>query len=112
MKASNTVITALVAVCALQAGWLLSSWLAPDAHADDPYGVETAVDLYPGRLLCKTFVVDPDDPTMELPGDTSTAGRWARDQRERWQIYTVDLEIGQKPNGYPQQYMQVCLYPR
>ena len=113
MKAKNAVVTVLVALCAVQAGWLLAGWLAPDARADDPSStLDAGADLYPGKLLCKTFQVDPDDPTMEIPSDSSAAGRWARDQRERWQVYTIDLEIGQKPNGYPQQWLQVCLYPR
>jgi hypothetical protein len=112
MNARNTALTALVVLCSVQGGWLLSGWLAPDARAEDPYTTESTAAPYPGRLLCKTFAVDPDDSSMELPSDSSAAGRWARDQGERWQIYTVDLEIGQKPTGYPQQWMQVCLYPR
>ncbi len=92
-------------VGALVAGWIGSNLgqtaQAQEADADKP------------RLMCRYFQVDlASPPVIETADRTSEVGQWigARED-EGWILYTVDFETSQKATGYPQGWLQVCLYP-
>ena len=36
----------------------------------------------------------------------------AAQEEDDWQLYQVDFETAQKPTGYPQGWVQVCMTPR
>jgi hypothetical protein len=112
MKVSNTMVIGLVALCALQAGLLLSPLLGTSWAAADDVVAPADAALFPGRLLCKTFAADPAGPALIMPGDKSEAGNWVQEQSNEWQIYTVDFEMATKSTGFPQGWLQVCLAPR
>lgn len=117
MKRNATLVTVLAAACAAQAGWGLARWMGDEAHAEGPddapvYTESAEPALYPGKLLCRTFEADLDGEELALPGDDTDAGRWVRDHGTSWQVWMVSHDVAQKPNGYPQAWLQVCLYPR
>lgn len=63
------------------------------------------------RLKCRAF---PTEPSAEI--DTrdpeSDLGRWVLDHEDRgWRVHGVQWDIGQKPTGYPQGWVQICLTP-
>ncbi|MBN2800554.1 MAG: hypothetical protein JXX28_15540 [Deltaproteobacteria bacterium] len=65
------------------------------------------------RLVCRTFSQDLSaPPVIDTADRTSEIGQWigARED-EGWLLYGVDFETAQKPTGYPQGWLQVCLYP-
>lgn len=111
MKRSQTVVTALAIVCALQAGWLAAGWFGGSARADDPYALDGAAPTAPFQLLCRTFTIDANGEEFTIPGSNTEAGRWANSHPELMP-YTVDYEAVQKATGYPEHLMQVCLSPR
>lgn len=83
----------------------------PVAQADEP--VDAAPSPFPARLVCRLFPVALDKPdTLNTADPTTEAGQWASAQaKSGLQFYSVDFEIGQKGTGYPEGFVQVCLYP-
>lgn len=122
MRQPSALVTVLVALCAAQAGWLGASWLGVTASAEEPKDAtydmmgagSTGDDLgaYPGRLRCQAFVTDLPGTAITIPGGDTPAGRWVRQNQSDWQPYTVNLVTAQKPTGYPQGWLHVCLSPR
>ncbi len=66
-----------------------------------------------GRLICRVFETDVRSPTtLDTSDGTTEVGQWVQEQLgDGLALYSVDFEVGQKPTGYPQGYVQVCVYP-
>lgn len=66
-----------------------------------------------GRLLCRLFLVDVRDvDTWDTADRTTEIGQWVGEQTDAGLfLYSLDFEVGQKPTGYPQGYLTVCVYP-
>jgi hypothetical protein len=64
-----------------------------------------------GDLLCRTFSHNVNDAVVVDTSDrTSDVGQWVDSERAKgWVVASVDFELAQKPNGYPQGFVQVCL---
>jgi hypothetical protein len=107
----------LAALCAFEAAWILAPALLEDARAqipaDDSEGVlpQKPDPERDGGLLCKLFETDVQQGMMVETSDRTTeVGQWVGEQEDAgWRLQSVDFEIGQKPTGYPQGYVQVCL---
>jgi hypothetical protein len=107
MKSWSTSTVVLAVVCALQAGILLGrDGIASTAIAQEPAAPRFA-------LECRSFAVDPaKDPLVQTSDKTTEIGKWVSDREaEGWTLYSLDFEIGQKPTGYPQGWLQVCTAP-
>jgi hypothetical protein len=65
----------------------------------------------PGRQVCRIFETDLRAPhVVDTDDRTSEVGQWVGQQRDAGlTTVTVDLEVGQKPTGYPQGYLSVCV---
>lgn len=87
---------------------------APVMVNDDP-SAEPAVTLsnQGGRLVCRLFLVDvTDSGRMDTADRTTEVGQWVGEQVDSGLVlHGVDFEVGQKPTGYPQGYLNVCVYP-
>lgn len=120
MKRTNAVIAVLAGVCLFQAGWILGSvglgtaWADPaDDEGSDELFAEPAAP-YSAPFKCRHFPVDAKDKavTLETADRTSEIGQWVGDQEDNgWTVYSVDFEVGTKPTGFPQGWVQVCLIP-
>jgi|JI7StandDraft_1071085.scaffolds.fasta_scaffold459543_1 hypothetical protein len=62
-------------------------------------------------LLCRTFLHNINDASVVDTSDrTSQVGEWVATERAKgWTVQGVDLEVAQKPNGFSQGFVQVCL---
>lgn len=106
MKSWSTSTLVLAVVCALQAGFLLGrNGIAATANAQE------ATPRF--ALECRTFAIDPaKDPLVQTSDKTTEIGKWVADREATgWTFYSLDFEIGQKPTGYPQGWLQVCTAP-
>jgi len=76
---------------------------------DDVEHVETSA-----RRLCKLFQTDlQHGAVLETADRTTEIGQWVGEQEDAgWKLHDLDFEVGQKPTGYPQGYVQVCLTAR
>ena len=65
----------------------------------------------PSRFRCRIFPTSLDR-AIDTRDRSSELGRWVIDQESRgWQVASVDFEVGQKPTGFSEGYVQVCLTP-
>lgn len=64
-----------------------------------------------GEQICRTFKVDLDTSTLiETGSRTNEIGQWVMAQQpDGWRLKQTDLAVGQRPTGYPQGYLLVCL---
>jgi hypothetical protein len=62
-------------------------------------------------LLCRSFPHNVNEATVVETSDrSSVVGKWVAEERAKgWSVQSVDLEIAQKENGFPQGYVQVCM---
>ena len=94
-------------VLSLGSGVLLGAWLVAGdpgvAHADEPRG--------DAAYLCRAFKQPLEGgAVLDTSDRTSEAGQWAAEQRSAgWRVHGVDFEVSQKPSGFAQGYVQVCL---
>ena len=67
-----------------------------------------------GELRCKIFVVPLDQEfSLETIDRTTVIGQWIGTQTdEGWELTLMDFEVGQKPTGYPQGYLYLCVSPK
>jgi hypothetical protein len=117
----------LAAALGLVAGRTLGGSIA-DARAQEPAAEDGSAEQPPAepvadailaapadgpRLVCQVFAVDVRHPTpLDTADGTTEVGQWvAARAAEGLVLYAVDFEVGQKPTGYPQGYVQVCVYP-
>lgn len=104
---------------AFQAGWILSGfWGDTVARAEPAAESPPAVGDLAGKtppptgsesVRCRRFTADLEkNPQTDTADRTTEIGRWVGDQAG-YRVESVDFEIGQKPTGYPQGWVQVCL---
>ena len=104
---------------AFQAGWILSGFLGDTvARAESPTeSGPTARDLAETKvsrtasesLRCRRFTADLEkNPQTDTADRTTEIGRWVGEQAG-YSVDSVDFEIGPKPTGYAQGWVQVCL---
>lgn len=76
-------------------------------------GAQAQNSLLP-RLRCAMFPTELETgKVIETSDRTTEIGQWVAAQEEDdWQLYQVDFETAQKPTGYPQGWVQVCMTPR
>lgn len=89
------------------------------AYADGPTtfvvsegdGLSTPIE---GEFRCKIFVVPLDQEfSLETLDRTTEVGQWIGKQTdEGWELTLMDFEVGQKPTGYPQGYLYLCVGPK
>ena len=106
----NSSTLALAAICVFQLGWIAGSHGMNAAFADE---YDVANYALP-KVRCAQFETKAQSRGMLDTGDRTTEiGQWMETQeQDGWQLYTVDFEIAQKPTGYAQPWVQVCVYPR
>ena len=99
-----------LSISAALVGALMAGWLG--AHLGQTAQAQEAEPANP-QLMCRYFAVDlASPPVLETADRTSEVGQWIGSREdEGWKLYTVDFETSQKPTGYPQGWLQVCLYP-
>jgi hypothetical protein len=109
----------LAALCAFQAAWIAGPALFEEAQAQDPTEDSERAPTAPNPeqdhgLLCKLFETDVQQGSLlETSDRTTEVGQWVGEQEDAgWRFHSVDFEVGQKPTGYPQGYLQVCLVGR
>jgi hypothetical protein len=52
------------------------------------------------------------DQAVDTRDRSTDLGRWVIDMEARgWAVTSVDFEVGQKPTGFAEGYVQVCLTP-
>ena len=70
-----------------------------------------AAPIGPRRFHCQVFATPLDSP-LDTRDRSSAVGRWITDYEGRgWEVATIDFEVGQKPTGFAEGYVQVCLTP-
>ena len=106
----NSTTMALAAICVFQLGWIVGSHGTNVAFADN----HDAMDYALPKVRCGQFETSSQSrPTLDTSDRTTEIGQWMQVQeQEGWQLYTVDFEIAQKPTGYAQTWVQVCVLPR
>ena len=61
------------------------------------------------RMIDDTIIVLHDE-TLDR---TTEVGQWIGKQTdEGWALTLMDFEVGQKPTGYPQGYLYLCVGPK
>lgn len=99
-------------VCVFQAGLIVGGAGAAslDARAEEPI----APFYDPPRLLCRPFAVAVEGAgaTLETNDLTTEVGKWVAQHEERYELFSLDFEVGQKPTGYPTAWTWACLSPR
>lgn len=79
------------------------------AATEVPTAVARAIS--PRRFHCRVFTTSLDEP-VDTRDRSMPVGRWVIDMEARgWQVHDVDFEVGQKPTGFSEGYIQVCLTP-
>lgn len=64
------------------------------------------------RFHCRVFATALEEP-VDTRDRSSALGRWVVDMELRgWQVAELDFEVGQKPTGYAEGYVHVCLTPQ
>ena len=72
---------------------------------------EAAPEVAPARFHCKVFPT-PLDAAVDTRDHSSDLGRWVMDLEARgWAVHGVDFEVGQKPTGFAEGFVQVCMTP-
>jgi len=86
-----------------------------DVEVDAAATTEAApdIDASGGRLVCRLFLVDvASDGDIDTADRTTEVGQWVGTHVDAgMMLHGVDFEVGQKSTGYPQGYLQVCVYP-
>lgn len=92
------------------AGWLVLALMAGALLAQGVRVAQAAPDKN-RHHRCRTFQHRADDGELLDTSDaTSEVGQWVASQSSGgWSVHTVDLEVAQKPNGFPMAFVQVCL---
>jgi hypothetical protein len=103
---------ALAALCVFQAGLIFGRFAPLDAHAEEPAVDQGFYD--PPRLRCRSFPVPVEGAgtLFETNDRTTEIGRWLETEERRYELFSIDFEVGQKPTGYPTAFAWVCLSPR
>jgi hypothetical protein len=106
----NSTTLALAAICVFQLGWITGSHGTSVAFADDQEAMAYALP----KVRCAQFETSNQPrATLDTSDRTTEIGQWMHAQeQEGWQLYTVDFEIAQKPTGYAQTWVQVCVLPQ
>lgn len=99
----------LLSLTALALGWALGRSDHGVAWAGDERTPEGL-----GALQCRAFRQDLEaSVVLETSDRTSEVGQWVAAARAAgWQLHGVDFEVAQKPNGFPQGLVHVCLSQR
>ncbi len=105
----RTPVLGAAVVAAFAAGWLFNAGV-PRADAQQPAAGEHAEPAPPPRVLCRLFTVRTEAGwTVDTSDRTTEIGQWLGEMEESgWVLQGMDFEIGQKPTGYPQAWVQVC----
>jgi hypothetical protein len=118
MRDYRALAFALGGLCVFQAGWMAAGMFDSTAHAEEPAFTdslgqdELAAAPYPGKLRCNLFPTALSTEPYTLPDGTNEPGQWVQQHAGEWQLFSTDFEVSQKPTGYPQGWLTVCLYPR
>ncbi len=90
----------------VELGWICGS-MADSAVAQEPPPAAPAAT----HMLCKAFAGAADRPGVVDTSDATTeVGQWVAEATAKgWAVDTVDFEVGVKPTGYPQPWVEVCL---
>jgi len=129
-SASLVVLGAIVGVggvlVAPYAGSLIAPAYATDPPATAPDASATAdasrppamddgatVGASSGQLVCQVFATDVRTPTpIDTADATTEIGQWVSQWvAQGYALFNLDFEVGSKSTGYPQGYVQVCMYP-
>lgn len=96
----------LAVVAAATAGGCATVLLLAPARADEPPPPAPAT-----RIVCRLFDRDLDkDRQVDTSDRLSEIGRWVGTQEaEGFAVLAVDFATAQKPTGYPQGWLNVCV---
>lgn len=63
------------------------------------------------NIQCKVFPLALDrEVTVSLKDATTEPGQWLKGQVDAgWLLHSMDFEVGQKPTGYPQGWLYLCV---
>ena len=63
------------------------------------------------NIQCKVFPLELDrEMTVALNDATTEPGQWLKAQVDTgWVLHSMDFEVGQKPTGYPQGWLYLCV---
>lgn len=65
----------------------------------------------PHRLHCQVFPASLEEP-FDTRDHATELGQWVLELESRgWRLHDLDFETGQKPTGFAQGYVQVCMAP-
>ena len=98
----------------VMAGLITAAWAAPDPETTppDPNAPISTDEAPPQRLRCRLFEAAAD-ATVDTRDVSTDLGRWILDHEDRgWEVENLDMKVGQKPTGFAQVYVQVCLVPQ
>ena len=84
-----------------------------DLDADTAFDDVDVLDASGGRLVCRLFLLDVSTAAaIDTADRTTEVGQWVGEQVDQgMMLHGVDFEVGQKSTGYPQGYLNVCVYP-
>ena len=110
---TKPLLTLLIGLVLFQAGWILGQLNPNDAHAEPP-PPEAAPFYDPPRLYCRPFQVPLKglSSAFETNDRTTEIGQWIEKEEQSYELFSIDFEIGQKPTGYAEGWVQICLSPR
>lgn len=60
------------------------------------------------NIECRTFQRDLGDSVLQTRDQTTPVGQWIG-EHPGWSVQSIDFEIGQKPTGYQQGWVHVCI---
>ncbi|MBX2796676.1 MAG: hypothetical protein KTR31_03370 [Myxococcales bacterium] len=88
------------------------TFAAPGDDAEAQLATEpSARAVAPERFHCKIFRT-PLDAAVDTRDHSTDLGRWVMDQEARgWAVQGVDFEVGQKPTGFAEGFVQICMTP-
>ena len=108
---TNRTVMALSGVVLFQAGVIAGALLMPMAHAEEPIVEEIPYRPASPPMLCKGFKLNVNQPEIDTTNPNTESGQWVSDREaDGWVMYGVDFEVSQKSTGYPQTWVQICLY--
>ena len=89
------------------------TWASTGAATDEEISqpVPDVQGVAPKRFLCRVFATALSEP-VDTRDRSSELGRWVIDFEGRgWQVDSLDFEVGQKPTGFAEGFVSVCLTP-
>jgi len=118
-SASLVVLGALLGIGGVLAapsaiGLITPAYATPPATAQPPSTDDGAtVGANSGQLVCQVFATDLRNPTpIDTADATTEIGQWVTQWvGQGYALFNLDFEVGSKSTGYPQGYVQVCMYP-